>query len=788
MKRFLCMIAAVMLFMPAVSLAESGLSVRMPAEVYGYQENIINIYCPRAGLLSLKIHMEDGTLLYELPPMNVAAGETVIRWDGLGAWDKPLPRGTCFIQCILDDGLQRDTAKAYFEMGKPAQAIVFALGSAEKMNPKGEAWYITYKLVRSGRVVIEICQEGVSEPLQVIRKQVGSSKPQTYEWKGRIHGELAADGHYTLRIYAADNPAYVKTVDVTVDSSLPKPSVDVTGMVFPEMKADYPVCFAAPAVVSVAGDGSVMNIYAQKDTQSRVLGTVSGQTQCLQVHSITGDWADVTVYRREDGAPVRGFARAVKLKAVTVHEEYALVISRETGMMTVFHDGTAIGAMPVTLGGAVGKKAEYETISGSFLVDTRSAAVTTKNGTFDYSLRINENCSIYQADESVHTGVTTGGIAVPAAMNEYSLDAYWLWTHTPPNTRVIILDDPEARLLRVACAAAGTTTDSASWTSCEPVLKSGGETEVILTFGGDVVLGTREKWMRNDDAFPAYLNRYGMAYPLEDLKSIFAEDHMTIVNLECVLKDDGNGEDKDRLYRFRGLPSWTEVLHRGSVEQVNVANNHHMDYGKAGSESTLAALEASGVPYSGYGAVYAAEINGHKIGFGGCRETTWLKGGQNIEEEIASLREQGCEVVIYTCHWGTEYDPVHNETQVAMAQAVAEAGADIIIGHHPHVVQGVGVIDGVPVIYSLGNLMFGGTHDMTTFDAAAARVCLRFGNDGYQGASITLIPILTSSAAGVWVNDFHPIPAQGEDAMRIMALIQADSTVLLEEDMFFPAR
>jgi len=114
------------------------------------------------------------------------------------------------------------------------------------------------------------------------------------------------------------------------------------------------------------------------------------------------------------------------------------------------------------------------------------------------------------------------------------------------------------------------------------------------------------------------------------------------------------------------------------------------------------------------------------------------------------------------------------------------AGADIVVGTHPHVVQGVDTVGNTLVLWSLGNLMFGGTHDMTTFDGTLAQLRLRFDESGYLGCGVELIPVLTSSSAPH--NDFRPMVAEGENKLRIMTKIQVDSGVQLREKMWFPAK
>ena len=156
-----------------------------------------------------------------------------------------------------------------------------------------------------------------------------------------------------------------------------------------------------------------------------------------------------------------------------------------------------------------------------------------------------------------------------------------------------------------------------------------------------------------------------------------------------------------------------------------------------------------------------------------------------VGRDIRRLKDAGCDVILYTCHWGKEYAPGHNALQTQIAAAAAAAGADIVIGGHPHVVQGIGTVGNVPVIYSLGNLMFGGTIEMSTFDGMLARLRLRFDENGYIGCGLELIPVLTSSMAQEGINDYCPAVAQGEDRTRILELVQADTPFSLTEQMFF---
>lgn len=310
--------------------------------------------------------------------------------------------------------------------------------------------------------------------------------------------------------------------------------------------------------------------------------------------------------------------------------------------------------------------------------------------------------------------------------------------------------------------------------------------EVIVTLGGDCVLGTREKWKGDPDTFDTLIAEKGFGWCFQKIAEPFLTDDISLVNLETVLQSHSKGHASGKQYTFRGDPSYTAILSEAGIEQVNIANNHYIDFGRSGRESTRAALEAGGVGFSGYTYRTVVEVDGYKIGFAGCRETVYLERKAPMYNDLKALKKAGCDVIIYSCHWGREYSPTHNQTQRRMADYAIQNGADIVVGTHPHCVQGVEHRRGALILWSLGNLVFGGTHDMTTFDALVAQVALQFENGKYQGAELELMPVLTSGA--IPKNDFQPQWAEGEDYERIMQLIQDDSEMEIQPQMWFPVK
>lgn len=805
MKRLILMLLlALALLTPA--LAEEQLTLSAGKEpLRGFQENVLTADCPAAGTLTVTV--ADEVNVYRVLTQAVEAGENAVIWDGLGDHLERLPEGAYTLQAALTatDGRAYDAALP-ITLQRCRQALLFALPSGETLYRGGE-WYVEFKLVREGRLVTEIYRaEDMAAPLETRRRSITGYRINQYAWDGRVDGEYVPEGNYVLRFYAEETPEYAVDVPVRVRTEeAPELPVAVTGAIMPEEGADDAAIWrlmTAPATVVDIKPVAHQEVRAEPSAKAKSLGTLHGTTQAVEVLEVREDgWCRVGAWNHEDGSYMEGYVPTAKLRVVQPQTRYGLLLDKRAQTLTLFEEGRRVGEMRVSTGLVAKGKLIQETAAGSFLMGEHMADFSNAGYNYDYVIRYDGGNLLHQAgwrrkggkqDFSIQLSTlgqkaSHGCVRMEPCTGDGELTAYWMFTHIPAGTRLIILDDPAQRVTQAAEAAAGTAADRVLTEMASPTDLAAGETELTITLGGDVVLGTREKWQAEEIALPAVLAREGYGYPFRNLLPIFQADDMTLVNLECVLKADGRGEDKDKLYRFRGLPEYTKVLRAASIEQVNIANNHHIDYGKDGRASTVEALTAANIPSSGYGSLYIWEKDGHRIGFGGCRETTWRQDRDTIAREVEKLRSLGCEVVIYSCHWGTEYSPTHDsKLQLAMAQSAVDAGVDIVVGTHPHVVQGIEYRDGTLILYSLGNLMFGGTHDMTTFDAMLAQVRLRFGAQGYEGAALSLLPVLTSGSAPF--NDFCPVLAEGEDALRILAKVQADSDIALRDAMFFPAR
>lgn len=244
-----------------------------------------------------------------------------------------------------------------------------------------------------------------------------------------------------------------------------------------------------------------------------------------------------------------------------------------------------------------------------------------------------------------------------------------------------------------------------------------------------------------------------MAYPYANTVKYFSEDDLTIANLECVFSD--KTLYSNEMFAFKSPTSYTGILTEGSVEFVTVANNHANDFGQKGYDDTCAALESGKIAYAGENetAVYETE-SGLKVGIYCAYNSVSAK---NVEAGIAKLQEQDVEYIICALHWGEEGTYKPKDSQIEIAHAAIDAGANVVYGSHPHVLQPVEEYEDGIIFYSLGNWSFGGNTNPKDMDTAIVQVKVMRDSDGKISTdSFELIPCCMSSTAKY--NDFCPTP------------------------------
>ena len=299
---------------------------------------------------------------------------------------------------------------------------------------------------------------------------------------------------------------------------------------------------------------------------------------------------------------------------------------------------------------------------------------------------------------------------------------------------------------------------------------------VRVTFLGDCTLGSEEKARDLERGFVRTIGRNGYAYPFRNLSALTAADDLTVANLEGVLSD-RELPKVEKTYNFRGPAAYTEILKEGSVECVTLANNHTRDYTSAGYADTVRALKDAGIAYFGLDSMAVWQNDeGLMIGFLGA--SVHMSGNRFKEHQRQAeiLQSMGCAAIITVMHAGREYDPEPSDYQRQIAGRTVSCGADLVIGHHPHIVQGFEILNGVPVVYSLGNCVFGGNLNPKDHDALAVQADLSFEEGELTGTVLHFYPISVSGEAGY--NDYSPVLLTGEDAERVLQKMEESTGVL----------
>lgn len=292
---------------------------------------------------------------------------------------------------------------------------------------------------------------------------------------------------------------------------------------------------------------------------------------------------------------------------------------------------------------------------------------------------------------------------------------------------------------------------------------------------GDCTLGTDETFDYST-SLNAYFDNYGSSYFLQNVKTIFSADNLTIANFEGTLTESDAREDKT--FAFKAPASFAKILTDGNVEAVTTANNHSHDYGEQGFTDTLNALDAEGITHFGYDETAVMDIKGVKVGLVGIYELKdHMERAQQVKDNIAKVKEEGAQLIIVIFHWGNEKEEVPDSNQIALGRLAIDEGADLVCGHHPHVLQGIETYKGKNIVYSLGNFCFGGNSAPSDMDSMIFQQTFTITEDGVQADNVTnIIPCSISSEYGY--NNYQPTPAEGEEAQRIKNKIEERSAMI----------
>lgn len=300
-----------------------------------------------------------------------------------------------------------------------------------------------------------------------------------------------------------------------------------------------------------------------------------------------------------------------------------------------------------------------------------------------------------------------------------------------------------------------------------PVMALG---EVLtLSFIGDCSIGEAIQFKGNENGYTWMLDQNGMEWPFSLVKEYLDADDFTFANLEVVFTE--RTKHADKRWPLVGEPKYAQVLLHSGIDAVNTVNNHCFDYTVEGYRDTIATLDALefkhfGSTYIGYkneqDVLMVAEVKGVKIGALGF---TYPQDTDDklIKARIEKLRAEGCDLVVVSLHWGEETKPLQNAWQMKFARRIIDAGADMIWGHHAHVLQPVQFYKGKPILYSTGNFTFGTMSSSVDRDTGIFQLTVDVSEEGTNFTRLQVIPCRTTGTG-----DYRPyVLTEQEDMERV---------------------
>ena len=286
-------------------------------------------------------------------------------------------------------------------------------------------------------------------------------------------------------------------------------------------------------------------------------------------------------------------------------------------------------------------------------------------------------------------------------------------------------------------------------------------TFITLSAAGDCTLGIDSRYSHN---FNKYYKKKGDRYFLKKVSPIFSQDDITIVNFEGTLTS--NKKRARKTFTFKGPKKYVSILKKGSVEVVNLANNHSKDYGKSSLTDTQSTLRKNNIGYCRSTVISYQTVNDVKMAFLGFNALERITKSQ-IRSGIVQAKKNKAKIIVVSFHWGVERKYYPNAKQKSLGRYAIDCGASLVLGHHPHVLQGIEKYNGRYIVYSLGNFCFGGNSNPKDKDTMIFQQKFSIKGGKLQPENnAKIIPCSLSSHKKT--NDFQPRILSGSEKKRLI--------------------
>ena len=431
--------------------------------------------------------------------------------------------------------------------------------------------------------------------------------------------------------------------------------------------------------------------------------------------------------------------------------------------------GEKVGTLLVSTGKAEKNRLYQETSAGCFLTGCHRVNFSTNGKKYDYVIQYDGGNLLHQIpyDWGQNKKDFTNGrgylgakashacIRIQAEPDENGLNAYWLFTHLPYHTRVIILDDPQEReATKEQLSRPENSKFDPSILHITDHYGTESENQVQLTFGGNVIPGGSNGFNNRNESMSSFAEKNGYELPLKKISVLFRDDDLTCVNLCGFFQGSTAAEPSNKgiPYASAGMEA---IFGNSSIELVSISQESLYSDGTEHIRNTAVALESYTKAIE-QDQTDVKELKGHLIGFACCNESGYLSDPSVIDRLVSSLKDEQCEKIVFLISWKDNRDKSHRIIQEAMAHRCVRAGADLIIGYGQETIQGADYIEGVPVIYSLGTLLDGSTFSAPKNNMGLViKAIFSFSND-CDPVSVTAVPINAYGNSNNGQNNYCP--------------------------------
>lgn len=299
---------------------------------------------------------------------------------------------------------------------------------------------------------------------------------------------------------------------------------------------------------------------------------------------------------------------------------------------------------------------------------------------------------------------------------------------------------------------------------------------ITISAAGDCTFGSDKGSPSSVNFYAVYNKKKNDNYFFKNVQKYFANDDLTLVNFEGTLTNSNARVDKT--YAFKGSPSYTKILTKGNVEAVSFANNHCRDYGESSYTDTIAAFKKADIAYASYSKVSIYKTKGKKIGMVAVNGLLGLDYCKNlVTSGIKKLKKKKADIIIVSMHAGIEHTSTLNTVQTELAHFAVKKGANLVLGHHPHTLQGIEKYKGAYIVYSLANFCFGGNTNPSDKDTMIFQQTFTFkGKKLAKSNDVKIIPCSISSVG--YINNYQPTPLKGSKRTRVIQKINSFSKSL----------